>query len=101
MDLEFITANMFLSLAGCLTIVAIITQALKQIPKLDKINPMIICLIVSVLVGALRIYFQKDFSADAIILGVLNIFVIFLGATGGYEMVKQIGQGVKSIGGKK
>ena len=99
--MEFITSQMFLSLAGCLTIVALITQALKKIPKLDKVNPMIISLCVSILVGILRIYFDGDFTADGIILGLLNIFTIFLGATGGYEMIKQIGQGVQAARNKE
>ena len=40
MELDFITTDMFLSFLGCLTIVAIVTQAIKNIPGADKMNPL-------------------------------------------------------------
>lgn len=88
--MDFITSDMFLTFAGCLTIVALITQVIKSLPPLDKINTLWTTFGVSILVGVIRLFLIKDFSAQGITMGVLNIFAIYLGAIGGYETVKQI-----------
>ena len=89
--MEFITLDMLLSLAGCVAIVAIVTQSLKH--YFTKINALLLNLIVSVIIGVIRIFVVKDLSATGIITGVLNIFVIMLAAGGGYDTVKTIVKG--------
>lgn len=89
--MEFITLDMLLSLAGCVTIVAVVTEALKK--YFTKINALWLNLICSIIVGAIRIYFVSDFTANGIITGILNIFVIMLAAGGGYDTVKSIVKG--------
>ena len=88
--MEFITSDMFLTFAGCLAIVALITQVIKSLPPLDKINTLWTTFGVSILVGVIRLFLIGDFTAQGIIMGVLNILAIYLGAIGGYETVKQI-----------
>ena len=88
--MEFITSEMFLSFAGCLAIVAIITQGVKQLPPFNKINTLWSTFIVASIVGVIRLCILGDFTATGITLGIVNIFTIFLGAIGGYETVKQI-----------
>ena len=95
MELDFITADMFLSFLGCLTIVSIITQAIKSIPSADKINPLWYTLIASILVSVLRVVFIDSYTLQDIILGILNTFAIYLGAIGGYETIKQVSQKIK------
>lgn len=95
MELDFITADMFLSFLGCLTIVAIITQAIKHIPNANKINPLWYTLISSIVVSVLRVVIIGSYTPRDIILGILNTFVIYLGAIGGYETIKQFAQGIK------
>ena len=95
MELDFITTDMFLSFLGCLTIVSIITQAIKSIPKADKINPLWYTLIVSVVVSILRVVIINSYTPQDIILGILNTFAIYLGAIGGYETIKQLTQNIK------
>lgn len=84
--MEFIDIKMFLSLAGCLFVVAIMVQVLKQF---IKVNPHILNISCSALIGIIRIFVVNDLSWTGILTGILNIFVIYLGATGGYETVKQ------------
>jgi hypothetical protein len=93
--MEFITTDMFLTFAGCLTLVALIVEAIKKIPALSNVNAAWINLAVSTLVGIIRLFVVSDFSASGITMGILNILVIYLGAIGGYETVKQIAQKVK------
>lgn len=88
--MEFITSDMFLTFAGCLAIVALVTQVIKSLPPLDKINTLWTTFGVSILVGVIRLFLIGDFSAQGITMGVLNILAIYLGAIGGYETVKQI-----------
>ena len=89
--MEFITLDMLLSLAGCIAIVAIITQSLKH--YFTKINALCLNLIVSVIIGVIRIFVVKDLSTTGIITGILNIFVIMLAAGGGYDTIKTIIKG--------
>lgn len=89
--MEFITLDMLLSLAGCVAIVAIITQALKTYFK--KLNPLLLNLMCSVIIGIIRIFVINDMSINGIITGILNIFVIMLAAGGGYDTVKSIVKG--------
>lgn len=88
--MEFITSDMFLTFAGCLAIVALITQVIKSLPPLDKINTLWTTFGVSILVGVIRLFLIGDFTAQGITMGLLNILAIYLGAIGGYETVKQI-----------
>ena len=89
--MQFITLDMLLSLAGCVAIVAIITQALKTYFK--KLNPLLLNLMCSVIIGIIRIFVINDMSINGIITGILNIFVIMLAAGGGYDTVKSIIKG--------
>ena len=95
MELDFITTDMFLSFLGCLTIVSIITQAIKSIPGTDKTNPLWYTFIASILVSVLRVVFIDSYTLQDIILGILNTFAIYLGAIGGYETIKQVSQKIK------
>ena len=89
--MEFITLDMLLSLAGCVAIVAIITQALKTYFK--KLNPLLLNFMCSVIIGIIRIFVINDMSINGIITGILNIFVIMLAAGGGYDTIKSIIKG--------
>ena len=86
--MEFITLEMLLSLAGCITIVAIITEALKK--YFTKLNALMLNFLCSVIIGVIRIFIVSDFTVTGIITGILNIFVIMLAAGGGYDTVKSI-----------
>lgn len=84
---NFITMDMFTTLIGCIAIVTAGVQVLKQY---INVNPLILNLIMSVIVCIIRIFIVGDLSAMGITLGILNIIPILLGATGGYEVVKNL-----------
>ena len=86
--MEFITLDMLLSLAGCIVIVSIITQALKQ--YFTKINALLLNFCISLIIGVIRIFVIKDLSIEGIITGILNIFVIMLASGGSYDTIKTI-----------
>ena len=86
--MEFITLDMLLSLAGCVVVVGLVTEALKLYFK--KINALWLSFAVSLIIGVVRIFVVNDLSLAGIVTGVLNIFVIMLAAGGGYDTVKSI-----------
>ena len=86
--MDFITLDMLLSLAGCVVVVGLVTEALKLYFK--KINALWLNFIVSLIIGVVRIFVVNDLSLAGIVTGVLNIFVIMLAAGGGYDTVKSI-----------
>ena len=63
----------------------LLTQALKYVPKLKDINPLYNNFFLSLIVGVVRIFVIGDYTWQAIVLGILNIFVIMFAAAGGYE----------------
>ena len=89
--MEFISLDMLLSLAGCVMIVAVVTEALKK--YFANINALWLNFTCSLLIGILRIFVVNDFTVNGIITGILNIFVIMLAAGGGYDTVKSILKG--------
>lgn len=89
--MEFISLDMLLSLAGCVMIVAIVTEALKK--YFANINALWLNFACSLIIGILRIFVVNDFTVNGIITGILNIFVIMLAAGGGYDTVKSILKG--------
>ena len=86
--MDFITLEMLLSLAGCVVVVGLVTEALKLYFK--KINALWLNLVVSLVIGVVRIFVINDLSLAGIVTGVLNIFFIMLAAGGGYDTVKSI-----------
>lgn len=81
---NFITLDMFLSLAGCITIVTIATQLVKQFCKIDA---KWLALLISAIVTAVRVIAIGDYSGKGIIVGIFNIIPILYGAIGGYETI--------------
>ena len=85
--MDLITLEMFLTLAGCVAVVGILTEACKYIPEVKNIPSLWINFIISCIVGIIRTCIVGDFSAQGIILGILNIFVILVATSGTYEVM--------------
>jgi len=88
---KFITKEMFLTLAGCISIVTVSVEIFKEY---TNTNPLILNLIMSSIVTLIRFFFVADFTIDGVILGIFNIIPILLGSTGMYEVVKHSVQAV-------
>ena len=94
--MDLITLDMFMTLAGCIAVVGILTEASKHIPGVCKISPMWINFILATIVGIIRLCVVNDFTAQGITLGVLNIFVILVATSGTYELAKNTVNAVKN-----
>jgi 4-hydroxybenzoate polyprenyltransferase len=84
---EFISAEMFTSLAGCMAIVCGLVQLLKMYLPFE---PLWLNLFASFAVVCIRIMLKDCQSWKEILLGILQIIPIMLGATGVYEFTKNI-----------
>ena len=79
---EFFSPKLLLSLPGCVTIVVIATQILKNyIPT----NSKIIALVISILVTIARIFTMDEYSVTLVIIEILNILPILWGSMSGYD----------------
>lgn len=93
--MDFITLEMFYTLAGCALIVGLITEGLKYIPKVSDANPLYVNFFVSLVVGVIRIFALGDLSWQGIVLGVLNVFVIMFAAAGGYDTITTVASSIR------
>lgn len=85
--MEFITMEMFLTVAGCSTIITLLTQVFKKFLP-ESLDSKWLALVFSIVVGILRIIYLADFSFAGIVTGIVNIILLLAIAVGEYEVVK-------------
>lgn len=85
--MEFITMEMFLTVAGCSTIITLLTQVFKKFLP-ESLDSKWLALVFSIIVGILRIIYLADFSFAGIVTGIVNIILLLAIAVGEYEVVK-------------
>lgn len=90
----FVTLDMFLNFAFCVTVVTVLVQLIKT--KLTKIDTWIILLVLSTIVMAINFVVKADFTWQGILTAVINIVVVAISASGSYEGVKKIINSVKN-----
>jgi hypothetical protein len=88
MDNQFITKEMFLNLGGCIAIVCALTQFSKDA---FDFSPLWVNAIFSFFVASVRLILIGDFSASAVLLGILNTIPLTMGAGGAFDVLKRTG----------
>lgn len=84
--LNFFTMEFLTTYAGQVTFVTLFTEGIKL--YMTKINPKVISLVLSVLISLVStLMFKQDFSANGIVLALINSMVVLLSSIGGYETV--------------
>lgn len=91
---DFVSIEILGTMAGCSIIITLITQVLKNYLP-EKIDTKWLALLISTIIGILRMLYIGDYSMDGIISGILNIFVLLASSIGVYEIGKSVG-GVKN-----
>ena len=82
---NFISIEILGTLVGCSAIVTLLTQVLKKyIP--ETVDTKWLALLLSVIVGVLRIFYIADFTYAGIVTGIINIFVLLAVSVGIYEI---------------
>ena len=84
---EFIDEKVFLNLASCILLVCGSVELFKNYTDL---SPIWLNLIISSVVTLMRLAILGNFTFRGILLGIFNLIPILLGATGAYEVLKNI-----------
>jgi len=85
---SFITAEMFLDLAGCTLLVCGSVELFKAYVDF---SPPLLNMLISVIVTLVRLTLIGDFTFKGVVLGVFNLVPILLGSCGCYEFIKSVG----------
>lgn len=94
--MEFITIEMFATVVGCSTIIALFTQVFKRFLP-ENLDSKWLALIFSIVVGIVRIIYLADFTFAGITVGVVNIVLLLAIAIGEYEVVKSAVGKIKEL----
>ena len=82
---EFISIEVLGTIAGCSTIITILTKIFKKyLPK--NVDSKWLALAFSVIIGVLRIIYVGQFDFAGIVSGIINIFVLLGISIGIYEV---------------
>lgn len=90
----FITLDMFLNFAFCVTATAILVQLIKT--KFTKIDTWIVLLIISTIVMSISFFVKADYTWQGLLTSIVNIFVVAISASGSYEAIKKVAKKTKS-----
>ena len=85
--MNFITMEMFLTVAGCSIIITLLTQVFKRFLP-ETVDSKWLALVFSIIVGVVRIIYLADFSFAGITTGIVNVVLLLAIAIGEYEVVK-------------
>lgn len=85
---QFFTWEMLATVAGCTAATAYVTQFLKKIEYLNKINTQLISYIVAVVILIPATYFTGSLSASTAFMIPFNAIVVAFSANGAYDSVK-------------
>lgn len=99
--MEFMTIDIFLTIVGCTSVIALLTQVFKKYLP-EKLDTKWLALIFSIIVGVIRMFVIKDFSFEGIVIGIMNIVLLLGISIGEYEVVKSASNKIlEKIGGNK
>lgn len=99
--MEFMTIDIFLTVVGCTSVIALLTQVFKKYLP-EKLDTKWLALIFSIMVGVIRMCIIKDFSFEGIVIGIMNIVLLLGISIGEYEVVKSaLNKILEKIGGNK
>ena len=90
--MEFITIEMLLTAGGATTAVTTLTQGVKMLAKRYKykIAPKSVAFILSMILAAILVVHQGDYSAVHIFLAIVNGFIVWLASIGAFEVSKEV-----------
>ena len=82
---EFVSIEILGTIAGCSTIITILTQIFKKYLP-EKLDTKWLALIFSIIIGVLRIVYVGQYDFAGITSGVINIFILLGISIGIYEI---------------
>lgn len=98
---EFVSIEILGTIAGCSAIITLLTQVFKKYLP-EKIDTKWLALVLSVIIGVLRIIYVGQFDFAGIVSGIFNIFILLSISVGIYEIGGTTVNKIKDlIGGSK
>lgn len=82
---EFVSIEILGTIAGCSTIITILTQIFKKYLP-EKLDTKWLALVFSIIIGVLRIVYVGQYDFAGITSGVINIFILLGISIGIYEI---------------
>lgn len=82
---EFISIEILGTIAGCSTIITLLTQVFKKFLP-ENVDTKWLALAFSIIIGVIRLIYVGQFDFAGIVSGIINIFVLLGVSVGIYEV---------------
>lgn len=93
---EFVSIEILSTIAGCSAIITLLTQVFKKYLP-EKIDTKWLALVLSVIIGGLRIIYVGQFDFAGIVSGIINVFILLSISIGIYEIGDTAVERIKEI----
>lgn len=93
---EFVSIEILGTIAGCSAIITLLTQVFKKYLP-EKIDTKWLALVLSVIIGGLRIIYVGQFDFAGIVSGIINVFILLSISIGIYEIGDTAVERIKEI----
>ena len=95
---EFVSIEILGTIAGCSAIITLLTQVFKKYLP-EKIDTKWLALVLSVIIGGLRIIYVGQYDFAGIVSGIINVFILLSISIGIYEIGDTAVEKIKEITG--
>lgn len=93
---EFVSIEILGTIAGCSAIITLLTQVFKKYLP-EKIDTKWLALVLSVIIGGLRIIYVGQYDFAGIVSGIINVFILLSISIGIYEISDTAVEKIKEI----
>lgn len=93
---EFVSIEILGTIAGCSAIITLLTQVFKKYLP-EKIDTKWLALVLSVIIGGLRIIYVGQYDFAGIVSGIINVFILLSISIGIYEIGDTAVERIKEI----
>lgn len=93
---EFVSIEILGTIAGCSAIITLLTQVFKKYLP-EKIDTKWLALVLSVIIGGLRIIYVGQYDFAGIVSGIINVFILLSISIGIYEIGDTAVEKIKEI----
>lgn len=93
---EFVSIEILGTIAGCSAIITLLTQVFKKYLP-EKIDTKWLALVLSIIIGGLRIIYVGQYDFAGIVSGIINVFILLSISIGIYEIGDTAVEKIKEI----
>ena len=93
---EFVSIEILGTIAGCSAIITLLTQVFKKYLP-EKIDTKWLALVLSIIIGGLRIIYVGQYDFAGIVSGIINVFILLSISIGIYEIGDTAIEKIKEI----